>query len=39
MSGGNGEEDTQVGVAALEALADRYKNSTYKVEVAADIKK
>ena len=39
MSGGNGEEDTKVGVAALQALADHYKNTSYKVEVAADIKK
>ena len=39
MSGGNGEEDTKVGIAALEALANQYKNSTYKVEVSADIKK
>jgi len=39
MSGGNGEEDTKVGIAALQALADHYKNTSYKVEVAADIKK
>lgn len=39
MSGGNGDEDTKVGIAALEALANKYKNSTYKVEVSADIKK
>ena len=39
MSGGNGEEDTKVGLAALQALADHYKNTSYKVEVAADIKK
>ena len=39
MSGGNGEEDTKVGIAALEALAEQYKNSTYNVEVSADIKK
>ena len=39
MSGGNGDEDTKVGIAALEALANQYKNSTYKVEVSADIKK
>ena len=39
MSGGNGDEDTKVGLAALEALADHYKNTSYKVEVAADIKK
>ena len=39
MSGGNGDQDTKVGIAALEALANQYKNSTYKVEVSADIKK
>ena len=39
MSGGNGDEDTKVGLAALQALADHYKNTSYKVEVAADIKK
>ena len=39
MSGGNGEEDTKVGLAALQALADHYTNTSYKVEVAADIKK
>ena len=39
MSGGNGEEDTKVGLAALQALADHYKNTSYKIEVAADIKK
>ena len=39
MSGGNGEEDTKIGIAALQALADHYKNTSYKVEVAADIKK
>ena len=39
MSGGNGEEDTKVGLAALQALADHYKDSSYKIEVAADIKK
>ena len=39
MSGGNGDEDTKVGLAALKALADHYKNTSYKVEVAADIKK
>ena len=26
-------------IAALEALANEYKNSTYKVEVKTDIKK
>ena len=39
MSGGNGDEDTKVGLAALKALADHYKNTSYKVEVAVDIKK
>ena len=39
MSGGNGDEDTRVGLAALQALAEHYKNTSYKVEVAADIKK
>ena len=39
MSGGNGDEDTKVGLAALQALADHYKNTSYKVEVAVDIKK
>ena len=39
MSGGNGDEDTKVGLAALKALSDHYKNTSYKVEVAADIKK
>ena len=39
MSGGNGDEDTKVGLAALQALADHYKNTSYKVEVATDIKK
>lgn len=39
MSGGNGEEDTVVGLAALQALANHYHNSDYKVEVSADIKK
>ena len=39
MSGGNGDEDTKVGLAALQALAEHYKNTSYKVEVVADIKK
>ena len=39
MSGGNGKEDTNVGIAALEALANEYKDTSYKVEVSADIKK
>ena len=39
MSGGNGEEDTKVGLAALQALADYYKDTPYKIEVAADLKR
>ena len=39
MSGGNGEEDTKVGLAALQALSDHYANTPYKIEVSADIKK
>ena len=39
MSGGNGDEDTKVGLAALQALADHYKDTSHKIEVAADIKK
>ena len=39
MSGGNGEEDTKVGLAALQALADHYKDTSYKIEVQSDIKK
>ena len=39
MSGGNGEEDTKVGLAALKALSDHYANTPYKIEVSADIKK
>ena len=39
MSGGNGEEDTKVGLAALQALADHYKDTSNKIEVSSDIKK
>lgn len=38
LSGGNGEQDTAAGVAALQALADRYAGK-HTVVVAADIKK
>ncbi len=36
LSGGNGEQDTKAGLAALQALADRYPDRT--VLVQADIK-
>jgi uncharacterized protein GlcG (DUF336 family) len=39
LSGGNGEQDTQAGVAALQALADLLADQGMKVLVAADIKK
>ncbi|MBL8378014.1 MAG: heme-binding protein [Burkholderiales bacterium] len=39
LSGGNGEQDTQCGVAALQALADRLGPQGATVTVAADIKK
>jgi uncharacterized protein GlcG (DUF336 family) len=39
LSGGNGEQDTQAGVAALQALADLLAEQGMKVLVAADIKK
>lgn len=39
LSGGNGEQDTAAGVAALQALADRYAPEGRKVLVQADIKK
>jgi len=38
LSGGNGEQDTAAGLAALQALADRLGDS-HEVLVAADIKK
>lgn len=38
LSGGNGEQDTAAGLAALQALADRLKGR-HEVLVAADIKK
>ena len=39
LSGGNGEQDTACGVAALGALADMLKSSGAVVLVQADIKK
>jgi uncharacterized protein GlcG (DUF336 family) len=39
LSGGNGEQDTQAGLAALQALADLLADKGMKVLVAADIKK
>jgi uncharacterized protein GlcG (DUF336 family) len=38
LSGGNGEQDTAAGVAALQALAERYEGR-HAVVVAADIKR
>lgn len=39
LSGGNGEQDTAAGVAALQALADAYGPKGHTVLVQADIKK
>ena len=39
LSGGNGEQDTACGVAALQALADLLKPEGFEVLVQADIKK
>ncbi|WP_018308985.1 heme-binding protein [Cupriavidus sp. UYPR2.512] len=39
LSGGNGEQDTQAGVAALQALAELLGPQELKVLVQADIKK
>jgi uncharacterized protein GlcG (DUF336 family) len=39
ISGGNGEQDTACGVAAMQALHDALKGAGYEVTVAADIKK
>ena len=39
LSGGNGEQDTACGVAALQALADLLAPTGVTVQVAADIKK
>lgn len=38
LSGGNGEQDTAAGMAALQALADRYAGEGREVTVQADIK-
>ncbi|MBV8512314.1 MAG: heme-binding protein [Xanthobacteraceae bacterium] len=39
LSGGNGEQDTACGVAALQALQELLGKSNHRVLVAADIKK
>jgi len=39
LSGGNGEQDTQCGLAALQALRDLLAASGHRVVVEADIKK
>jgi uncharacterized protein GlcG (DUF336 family) len=39
LSGGNGEQDTACGVAALQALQDALAGAGFDVMVAADIKK
>ncbi|MBL0147983.1 MAG: heme-binding protein [Ideonella sp.] len=39
LSGGNGEQDTQCGLAALQALQDLLKSQGHDVLVAVDIKK
>lgn len=39
LSGGNGEQDTACGLAALEALRDMLEPQGFSVLVAADIKK
>ena len=39
LSGGNGEQDTSCGLAALAALRDRLESQGFDVLVAADIKK
>ncbi|WP_138466648.1 heme-binding protein [Poseidonocella sp. HB161398] len=39
LSGGNGEQDTAAGVAALQALADHLSGTGHEVLVAADIKR
>jgi|TARA_R110001583_G_scaffold112684_2_gene262689 uncharacterized protein GlcG (DUF336 family) len=39
LSGGNGEQDTAAGVAALQALSDLLSPQGHEVLVAADIKK
>jgi uncharacterized protein GlcG (DUF336 family) len=39
VSGGNGEQDTAVGTAALKALQQQVESQGYEVITAADIKK
>ncbi|MBW6390558.1 GlcG/HbpS family heme-binding protein [Billgrantia antri] len=39
LSGGNGEQDTQAGLAALQALQNHLRDSGHEVVVEADIKK
>ena len=39
LSGGNGEQDTQCGIAALQALHDLLAAQEHSVLVEADIKK
>src|SRR3974390_1752383 len=39
LSGGNGEQDTACGLAALQALQDLLGKTNHRVLVAADIKK
>ncbi|MDN4076047.1 GlcG/HbpS family heme-binding protein [Fictibacillus terranigra] len=39
ISGGNGEQDTTVGVAALQALKEHLSNDGYDVVATADIKR
>lgn len=39
LSGGNGEQDTQAGLAALQALKEHLHSNGHEVVVQADIKK
>lgn len=39
LSGGNGEQDTKAGLAALQALQERLETEGHEVIVEADIKK
>lgn len=39
LSGGNGEQDTKAGLAALQALSDHLAGAGHEILVAADIKK
>jgi uncharacterized protein GlcG (DUF336 family) len=39
LSGGNGEQDTKAGMAALQALSDELSKQGHEVIVEADIKK